>query len=37
LQFFKRALQILEDEEQQDELTRETKKEVLERIAALEE
>jgi Cdc6-like AAA superfamily ATPase len=36
LQLFKRALQILEDDENQDEITLETKKEVVERIAALE-
>lgn len=37
LRLFKRSLQILEDEENQDEITREAREEVLERIAALEQ
>ncbi len=37
LHLFKRALQILEEDENQDEITRETREEVLERITALEQ
>jgi len=37
LRLFKRSLQILEDEENQDEITREAREEVLERIATLEQ